>query len=296
MLLASFFFFALSSLTVCGQQMCNIFEWYRTLRIRKVARTNFTFSRRMTCFKTTEANPSCVGWVWQPCSLPALVLLCWTMHRRFDFCFLPQSLLLLTRKFNFFFTKSSTWLRMFCVICTQISLKNLQNESKRKISLPFNQATYMFNATIGHVLVRTVDSLYLFELEGRKVICCSSINPSLSFMKKMCATFSHWFLSLRSWTSSTLWRATQSNTYSGRKTTNLLRCSRNFWSTFVTTNWMNYVWLMKQAASRVLCGILRAFWYTRQPRTSSIVCAMVRSTITAAAYWCCCRFHQLYST
>jgi len=51
----------------------------------------------------------------------------------------------------------------------QISLKNLQNESKRKIALPFNQANFMFNATIGHVLVRTVDALYLFELEGRKV-------------------------------------------------------------------------------------------------------------------------------
>ncbi len=76
------------------------------------------------------------------------------------------------------------------MVFTQISLKNLQNESKRKIALPFNQATYMFNATIGHVLVRTVDSLYLFELEGRKVIRCSSIDPYFSSLKK-CVQFFH---------------------------------------------------------------------------------------------------------
>jgi coatomer protein complex subunit alpha (xenin) len=52
----------------------------------------------------------------------------------------------------------------------QISLKNLQNETKRKISLPFSNANFIFPAQIGHVLVRAADAMYLFELEGRKVI------------------------------------------------------------------------------------------------------------------------------
>jgi hypothetical protein len=51
-------------------------------------------------------------------------------------------------------------------------LKNLQNETKRKIALPFNNANYLFPAQIGHVLVRAADAVHLFELEGRKV--CTS--------------------------------------------------------------------------------------------------------------------------
>jgi coatomer protein complex subunit alpha (xenin) len=52
---------------------------------------------------------------------------------------------------------------------SQISLKNLQNETKRKIALPFNNANYLFAAQIGHVLIRCADAVHLFELEGRKV-------------------------------------------------------------------------------------------------------------------------------
>ena len=54
-----------------------------------------------------------------------------------------------------------------------ISLKNLQNETKRKIALPFNFATFLFPAQIGHVLVRATDAIYLFELESRKVFFLS---------------------------------------------------------------------------------------------------------------------------
>lgn len=53
---------------------------------------------------------------------------------------------------------------------SSIALKNLQNETKRKIPLPFNNANMLFPATIGHVLIRTPESVCLFELEGRQLV------------------------------------------------------------------------------------------------------------------------------
>ena len=52
---------------------------------------------------------------------------------------------------------------------TTISLKNLQHETKKKITTPF-ACNFMFPATIGHCLLRTNESIVLFELESRKVV------------------------------------------------------------------------------------------------------------------------------